>query len=288
MRVRKAVIPVGGFATRFLPACKSVPKCMLNIVDKPIIQYIVDEAIESGIEEIVLIVGRKKEIVMDYFSDDVGLKEFLTERGKKEYIKQIDNLNGNAKIHFIDQGEAKGLGHAIYMAKDIIGNEPFAIMYGDVIMQSDIPCLKQIIKKAEELETSVIGVEKVSKEDVSKYGNVAGVEVNSNLQKVTTLIEKPTLEQAKSNLAVMDRHVLMPELFNVLENTKPGHGGEIQVTDAYAELAKMGKGLYAYEYDSVRFDSGGKAGFVKASIHCALKNTEIKDEIMEYIKGINS
>ena len=182
MSVKKAVIPVAGFATRFLPACKSVPKCMLTIVDKPIIQYLVDEAVASGIEEILLVVGRKKEVVEDYFSEDKELEDFLKERGKESFIPQISNLSGKAKIHFIEEeGGAKGLGHAIYMAKDFVGNEPFAIMYGDVIMQGEKPCLKEIIEQHEKLGASIIGVEKVDWKDVPKYGNVSGELISDRL-----------------------------------------------------------------------------------------------------------
>lgn len=225
MSVRKAVIPVAGFATRFLPACKSVPKCMLTILDKPIIQYLVDEAVASGIEEILLVVGRKKEVLLDYFSDDVELKEFLKARGKESFIEQIDHLEGKAKISFIEEeGGAKGLGHAIYMAKDFVGNEPFAIMYGDVIMQGNKPCLKEIIEQHEKLGTSVIGVERVEWKDVPKYGNVSGEAVTDRLYKVEKMQEKPKVEETKSNLAISDRHVLMPDLFEFLEKTEPGKG----------------------------------------------------------------
>ena len=287
MKVRKAVIPVAGFATRFLPACKSIPKCMLNVVDKPIIQYIVDEAVDAGIEEILLIVGRKKDVVIDYFSEDVELKNFLKERGKESFISQIENLSGKAKIHFIEQdGGAKGLGHAIYQAKGFVGDEPFAIMYGDVIMKSQKPCLKEIIEQHERLGGSVIGVQQVEWSEVSKYGNVDGNKVEDRLYKVNTLVEKPKQEEAKTNLAIMDRHVLMPEIFNVLADTKPGVGGEIQVTDAYSVLAKTKEGLYAYEYESDRFDSGDKLGFVKATINEALSREDLKQGVIDYIKNL--
>ena len=255
MSVKKAVIPVAGFATRFLPACKSLPKCMLTILDKPIIQYLVDEAVESGIEEILLVVGRKKEVVEDYFSEDKELQDFLIERGKESFIPQVTNLSGKAKIHFIEEeGGAKGLGHAIYMAKDFVGNEPFAIMYGDVIMQGKKPCLKEIIDEHERLGASVIGVEKVKWEDVPKYGNVSGEAITKRLYKVEKMQEKPKIEETKSNLAISDRHVLMPDLFDFLAKTKPGKGGEIQVTDAYNSMVNTSEGVYAYDYEATRFD----------------------------------
>lgn len=288
MSVKKAVIPVAGFATRFLPACKSIPKCMLTIVDKPIIQYLVDEAVESGIEEILLIVGRKKEIIKDYFSEDKELEDFLMERGKESFIPQIKNLSGKAKITFMEQdGGAKGLGHAIYQAKDFVGNEPFAIMYGDVIMQGKKPCLKEIIEKHEELGSSIIGVEEVEWKDVPKYGNVSGEKVGDRLYKVEKMQEKPKVEETKSNLAISDRHVLMPDLFDFLANTKPGKGGEIQVTDAYNSMVNTKEGVYAYDYEATRFDSGDKLGFVKASVDETLRRPELRDEMIKFLKSLD-
>lgn len=288
MSVKKAVIPVAGFATRFLPACKSVPKCMLTIVDKPIIQYLVDEAVASGIKEILLVVGRKKEVVEDYFSEDKELEDFLKERGKESFIPQISNLSGKAKIHFIEEeGGAKGLGHAIYMAKDFVGNEPFAIMYGDVIMQGEKPCLKEIIEQHEKLGASIIGVEKVDWKDVPKYGNVSGELISDRLYKVEKMQEKPKVEETKSNLAISDRHVLMPDLFDFLEKTKPGKGGEIQVTDAYNSMVSTEEGVYAYDYKATRFDSGDKLGFVKASVDETLRRPELRDSMIEFLKSLN-
>ena len=288
MSVKKAVIPVAGFATRFLPACKSVPKCMLTILDKPIIQYLVDEAVASGIEEILLVVGRKKEVVEDYFSEDKELEDFLKERGKESFIPQISNLSGKAKIHFIEEeGGAKGLGHAIYMAKDFVGNEPFAIMYGDVIMQGEKPCLKEIIEQHEKLGASIIGVEKVDWKDVPKYGNVSGELISDRLYKVEKMQEKPKVEETKSNLAISDRHVLMPDLFDFLEKTKPGKGGEIQVTDAYNSMVNTKEGVYAYDYKATRFDSGDKLGFVKASVDETLRRPELRDSMIEFLKSLN-
>ena len=288
MSVRKAVIPVAGFATRFLPACKSLPKCMLTILDKAIIQYLVDEAVESGIEEILLVVGRKKEIIENYFSEDKELQDFLVERGKESFIPQITNLSGKAKIHFIEEeGGAKGLGHAIYMAKDFVGNEPFAIMYGDVLMQGEKPCLKEIIEQHEKLGASVIGVEEVEWKDVPKYGNVSGELISDRLYKVEKMQEKPKVEETKSNLAISDRHVLMPELFDFLANIKPGKGGEIQVTDAYNSMVSTKEGVYAYNYKAKRFDAGDKLGFVKASIDETLRRPELRDDLVEFIKSLN-
>ena len=288
MSVRKAVIPVAGFATRFLPACKSVPKCMLTIVDKPIIQYLVDEAVAAGIEEILLVVGRKKEVIEDYFSEDKELEDFLVERGKESFLPLVTNMSGKAKIHFIEEeGGAKGLGHAILMAKDFVGNEPFAIMYGDVIMQGEKPCIKEMIEQYEKLGASVIGVEKVEWKDVPKYGNVSGEEISGRLYKVEKMQEKPKVEETKSNLAISDRHVVLPEIFGFLEKTKPGKGGEIQVTDAYNSMVNTKEGVYAYDYKAKRFDSGDKLGFVKASIDETLRRPELRDDLISFIKSLD-
>ena len=286
--IKKAVIPIAGFATRFLPACKSVPKCMLTILDKPIIQYIVDEAVESGIEEIVLVIGRKKEVVQDYFSEDDELKNFLKERNKESFIPQISNLSRGVKLHFIEQkGGAKGLGHAIYQAKDIIGNEPFAVLYGDVVFHGEKPCLKEIIEKHEECGGTVIGVEKVDWKDVPKYGNVSGVQLSDGFYKAEKLQEKPRVEETKSNLAISDRHVLMPEVFKFLEQTKPGKGGEIQVTDAYNAMVETKEGVFAYDYKSKRFDSGDKLGFVMAAVDETLNRPELRDSFIKFLKGLD-
>lgn len=288
MSVRKAVIPIAGFATRFLPACKAVPKCMLTILDKPIIQYIVDEAVESGIEEIVLVIGRKKDVVQDYFEEDNELKSFLTEKGKDKFISQVSNLSHGAKLHFIEQsGGAKGLGHAIYQAKDIIGNEPFAILYGDVVFHGEKPCLKEIIEKHEQCGGSVIGVEKVEWKDVPKYGNVSGVQIADGFYKAEKLQEKPKIEETKSNLAISDRHVLLPDIFNYLENIKPGKGGEIQVTDAYNAMVNTKEGVYAYDYKSTRFDSGDKLGFVMAAVDETLNRPELREQFIKFLKNLD-
>lgn len=288
MKVRKAVIPIAGFATRFLPACKAVPKCMLTILDKPIIQYIVDEAVNSGIEEIVLVIGRKKDIVQDYFNEDNELIDFLLDNGKDKIINQISNLSRGAKIHFIEQdGGAKGLGHAIYQARDIIGNEPFAILYGDVVFHGEKPCLKEIIEKHEQCGGSVIGVEKVDWKDVPKYGNVSGVQISEGFYKAEKLQEKPKIEETKSNLAISDRHVLMPEIFEFLAKTKPGKGGEIQVTDAYNAMVNTKEGVYAYDYKSKRFDSGDKLGFVMAAVDETLNRPELREPFIKFLKSLD-
>ena len=286
MKVKKAVIPLAGFATRFLPACKAIPKCMLNIVDKPILQYLLDEASESGIEELVLIVGRKQEVIRDYLSEDMELKNFLIKRGKENFIPDIENVFRGMKIHFVEEKNAKGLGHAVYLAKDIIGEEPFAIMYGDVVFHGEEPCLLEIMKKYEELETSIIGVEQVAWEEVHKYGNLDGELIKDGLFKVTNFVEKPEREEAKTNYAISDRHVVTPDIFDILEKVKPGVGGEIQLTDGFNGIAKNGTGIHAYACKSKRYDAGDKLGLAKVTIAECLRRENIKEDMIEYIKGI--
>ena len=285
MSVKKAVIPVAGFATRFLPACKSLPKCMLTIVDKPIIQYLVDEAVASGIEDILLVVGRKKEVVEDYFSEDKELEDFLIERGKESFISQVTNLSGKAKIHFIEEeGGAKGLGHAIYMAKDFVGNEPFAVMLGDDVVDSKVPCLKQLIDCYSEYNTSILGVQKVPEDQVNKYGIINGRFIEDRVYKVNDLVEKPSPEEAPSNIAILGRYIITPEIFKHIENTKPGKGGEIQLTDALKSLITQ-EVMYAYEFDGKRYDVGDKLGFLQATIEYALKKPELRDNFVKYLES---
>lgn len=288
MSVKKGVIPVAGFATRFLPACKSLPKCMLTIVDRPLIQYIIDEAVEAGIEEILLVVGRKQEVIKDYFSEDIELKEFLKERNKESFIPQIENLSHKAKISFIEEeGGAKGLGHAIYMAKEFVGNDPFAVLYGDVIMRGKKPCLKEIIEQYEQVNASVLGIERVDWKYVHKYGNISGENISKRLIKANFIVEKPNREDVKDNLAICDRHVLTPEVFDIIEKLEPGVGGEIQITDAYNKMKDTKTGIYGYCYEAKRFDSGDKIGFVKASVSEILTRPDLREDMIKYIHSLD-
>jgi len=232
MKITKAVIPAAGLGTRFLPATKAQPKEMLPIVDKPAIQYIVEEAVASGIEDILIITGRGKRAIEDHFDRAVELELLLEEKGNGELLKMVREISNMADIHYIRQKEPKGLGHAIYCARKFIGNEPFAVLLGDDIVRSEVPCLKQLINVYERYQVSILGVQEVKKEEVSRYGIVKVMDVNRNgVLEIEDLIEKPKPEEAPSNLAIMGRYILTPEIFEALEKTQPGTGGEVQLTE---------------------------------------------------------
>lgn len=286
MKVRKAIIPAAGLGTRFLPATKAQPKEMLPIVDKPTIQYIVEEAIKSGIEDIIIISGRSKRAIEDHFDKSYELEQELENKGKTELLSLVQDISNLADIHYIRQKEAKGLGHAIYCAKSFIGDEPFAVLLGDDIVDSEVPCLKQMMDIYDEYKTTVLGVQTVPEEDVSKYGIVACKEVDNRVYKVKDLVEKPSKEEAPSNVAILGRYIIKPQIFKHLENAKPGKGGEIQLTDALKSL--MGKeAMYAYDFIGKRYDVGNKLGFLEATIEFALKREELKDEFSKYLKTIS-
>lgn len=236
LKVRKAIIPAAGLGTRFLPATKAQPKEMLPIVDKPTIQYIVEEAVKSGIEDIIIISGRNKRAIEDHFDKSYELEHELKNKGKRELLSLVQDISNLVDIHYIRQKEAKGLGHAIYCAKSFIGNEPFAVLLGDDIVDSEVPCLKQMIDIYNEYKTTVLGVQTVPDEDVSKYGIVACRPVDDRVYKVKDLVEKPEKSEAPSNVAILGRYIITPKIFKHLENAKPGKGGEIQLTDALKTL----------------------------------------------------
>lgn len=280
-KIRKAIIPAAGLGTRFLPATKAQPKEMLPIVDKPAIQFIVEEAIAAGIEEILIITGRNKRSIEDHFDRSVELELQLKSQGKYEMLGMIEEIS-NITIHFIRQKEAKGLGHAVLCAKQFVGNEPFAVMLGDDIVDAKVPCLAQLIDVYEDLGGSVLGVQQVEKSQVKNYGIVDGKSIKPNVWQAMTLVEKPSVEEAPSNLAVLGRYVLAPEIFDILEHTAPGRGGEIQLTDAICELAAK-QPVYAYNFFGRRYDIGDKEGFLEATIEYALKRPELRDRFMAYM-----
>lgn len=257
MKVRKAIIPAAGLGTRFLPATKAQPKEMLPIVDKPTIQYIIEEAIESGIEEILIITGRNKRAIEDHFDRSIELELSLEKKNKKELLELVRNISNMVNIHYVRQKEPKGLGHAIYCAKSFVGNEPFAVLLGDDVVYAKKPCLKQMIEAYDEYKTTILGVQEVAKEDVSKYGIVEGKYIDGRVYKVYDLIEKPSIDEAPSNIAILGRYIINPNIFDILEHTKPGKGGEIQLTDALKELAKH-EAMYAYNFEGRRYDVGNK------------------------------
>ncbi len=282
--VRKAIIPAAGLGTRFLPATKSQPKEMLPIVDKPTLQYIIEEAISSGIEEILIVTGRSKKSIEDHFDRSIELELELEQKGKKEMLKMVKDISNMVNIHYIRQKEPKGLGHAIHCAKSFIGNEPFAVMLGDDIVDSEIPCLKQLINAYDEYKTTILGVQDVETENVNKYGILDVKHIEDRVYKVKDMIEKPSIEEAPSNIAILGRYIITPEIFNILENQEPGKGGEIQLTDALQTLSKK-EAIYAYNFEGRRYDVGDKLGFLEATVDFALKRPELRDEFMEFLKG---
>lgn len=285
MKIRKAIIPAAGLGTRFLPATKAQPKEMLPIVDKPALQYIIEEAVESGIEEILIITGRNKKSIEDHFDKSVELELELQEKGKLDLLNEVRQISDIINIHYIRQKEPKGLGHAISCAKSFIGNEPFAVLLGDDIVHSHKPCLKQMIEKYEEHPATILGVQEVDKDEVSKYGIIVCEKVEERLYKVQGLVEKPAVSEAPSNVAILGRYIISPAIFKLLDETKPGKGGEIQLTDALKELQKM-EPMYAYSFEGKRYDVGDKLGFLKATVEFALRRENLKDDFLAYLRQV--
>ncbi|OJF94685.1 UTP--glucose-1-phosphate uridylyltransferase GalU [Alkalibacterium sp. 20] len=285
-KVRKAVIPAAGFGTRFLPATKAMPKEMLPVVDKPTIQYIVEEAIASGIEEILIITGKNKRAIEDHFDHSVELELALEKKGKTELLELVNSISDMVDIHYIRQKEAKGLGHAIYCAKTFVGDEPFAVLLGDdIVYTEDTPCLKQMIDCYDEYQTSVLGVQTVKAEDVSKYGIVDGKQLAEKVYSVDGLVEKPSIEEAPSNVAILGRYIINPAIFDILRDTEPGKGGEIQLTDALKELA-LQEDMVAYDFEGKRYDVGDKLGFLEATVETALRRDDLRTDFLAYLEKI--
>ena len=281
--IRKAVIPAAGFGTRFLPATKAQPKEMLPIVDTPAIQYIVKEALDSGIEEILIITGRSKRAIEDHFDSSVELEELLQKQGKNKQLAMVKDL-ADIKIHFIRQKSPRGLGDAVLCAKAFIGDEPFAVLLGDdIVYNPEKPCLQQLMDCYEQHPGIILGAQFVPNEKVSSYGIVSGEPLADNLYRVHGLVEKPSVDKAPSNLAVLGRYILTPDIFDILENTKPGVGNEVQLTDA---LAASKTDTYALSYEGVRYDTGDKLGYLKATVEYALRNEELGAAFKEYLKGL--
>ncbi|RXT03681.1 UTP--glucose-1-phosphate uridylyltransferase GalU [Ammoniphilus sp. CFH 90114] len=285
MRVRKAIIPAAGLGTRFLPATKAMPKEMLPIVDKPTIQYIVEEAVESGIEDIIIVTGKGKRAIEDHFDNSFELEHNLLEKGKMDLLNEVQKPSQMVDIHYIRQKEARGLGHAIWCARKFIGNEPFAVLLGDDIVQAEKPCLKQMLEQYDRYRASVIGVQHVPDDEVSRYGIVDAKQIHDRFFSVNNLVEKPKKEVAPSNLAIMGRYILSPKIFEILDNQKPGAGGEIQLTDAIAELNKI-EAVYAYDFDGTRYDVGEKLGFIKTQVEFALGRADLREELMRYLSEV--
>ncbi len=284
--IKRAVIPAAGLGTRFLPATKATPKEMLPIVDKPTIQYIVEEALASGIEDIIIITGRSKRAIEDHFDRSVELELVLEEQGKLDLLKMVKDIS-EIRIHYIRQKEPKGLGHAVLCAKHFIGDEPFAVLLGDDVVYNDQhPALSQLIHEYNKTGASILGVQEVPEERVSAYGIVAAqVTDDPRLFKVNDMVEKPVAAEAPSHLAVLGRYILSPEIFTILEHTAPGRGGEIQLTDAIKELATK-EPVYAYNFAGRRYDVGDKEGFLEASIEYALRRPDLRDNFLKYLKKL--
>lgn len=285
MKVRKAIIPAAGLGTRFLPATKAQPKEMLPIVDKPTIQYIIEEAVASGIEEILIITGRNKKSIEDHFDKSVELEIELEKAGKQEMLDMVRSISDMVDIHYIRQKEPRGLGHAIHCAKSFVGNEPFAVMLGDDVVDSEVPCLKQLINCFNEYKTTILGVQTVDPKNVDKYGIVDGIHIEDRVYKVKRLVEKPAVDEAPSNVAILGRYIITPQIFEILENTAPGKGNEIQLTDALETLIKN-EAMYAYDFEGRRYDVGDKLGFLQATVEYALRKEELRDGFIEYLKTI--
>ncbi|MFE5320705.1 UTP--glucose-1-phosphate uridylyltransferase GalU [Paenibacillus sp. NPDC056579] len=285
--IRKAVIPAAGLGTRFLPVTKAIPKEMLPIVDKPTIQYIVEEAVQSGIHDIYIVIGDNKRSIQHHFDKNIEFEIFLKERNKQDLVSLIENVSSLATIHYIVQEQALGLGHAIWCARDAIGDEPFAVLLGDMVIDSQVPCLQQLIEIYNEKQSSVIAVQRVKWSETSKYGIVQGKQVNKQLTLVSGLIEKP-IAAPPSNIAIIGRYILDPKIFDFLEEMRLGVGGEIQLTDALQGLIGE-QPIWAYQYEGKLYDVGDKLGFLQANVELALKHDHLKENFKLFLhKSIES
>ncbi|WP_214760585.1 MULTISPECIES: UTP--glucose-1-phosphate uridylyltransferase GalU [Exiguobacterium] len=282
-RVRKAIIPAAGLGTRFLPATKAMPKEMLPIVNKPTIQFIVEEAVASGIEDIIIVTGKNKRAIEDHFDRAIELEQNLESKGKTELLESVRHSSNLANIHYIRQQEPKGLGHAIWCARKFIGDEPFAVLLGDDIIEADVPATKQLIDQYEQYGRSIIGVQRVPYEMTNRYGIIDPLAVEGKLIPVRTFVEKPAVGEAPSNLAILGRYILTPDVFETLSAQEIGTGGEIQLTDAIARLNE-GETVFAYEFDGRRYDVGEPIGFIEATIAHALCDPDLKANVHTLLK----
>ncbi len=283
-KVRKAIIPAAGLGTRFLPATKAMPKEMLPIVDKPTIQYIVEEAVASGIEDIIIVTGKGKRAIEDHFDNAFELEQNLIQKGKYDLLEKVKEPS-KVDIHYIRQKEPKGLGHAVWCARNFIGDEPFAVLLGDDIVQAETPCLKQLIDQYEQTLSSVIGVKKVPDNETHRYGIIDPLEQHGRRYQVRQFVEKPAPGTAPSNLAIMGRYILTPEIFLFLEKQEAGAGGEIQLTDAIQKLNEIQR-VFAYEFEGKRYDVGEKIGFIKTMIEFALQHDELREDLIQFMERV--
>ena len=285
MKLRKAVIPVAGLGTRFLPATKTVPKELLPIVDIPSIQYVVQEAVDAGIEEIIFVTGRGKDGIEDHFDEAPELEQLLTERGNHEMARTLRKIAEMTEVVSVRQKKPLGLGHAVLCARDLVGNEPFAVMLADDLIDADVPGIRQLLDIFEETTESVIALMEVPQAEVHQYGVIKGREIRKRLYQVEATVEKPLAKDAPSRMAIIGRYVLRPEIFKILQNLPPGRGGEIQLTDGLAQLVRERK-IFGCEFIGDRYDIGDKFGFVRATVAYALKRADLRDKVLEYLKNI--
>jgi len=285
MKIKKAVIPAAGLGTRFLPATKAIPKEMLPIVDKPTIQYIIEEVIASGIEDVLIIIGRNKNSIEEHFDRAVELEDNLEKNHKEELLEEIRKISKMINIHTVRQKNPLGLGHAVYCAKSFVGNEPFAVLLGDDVVDSQKPCLKQMIEVFEQYNSTILGVQPVSWENVNKYGIVSGNKITDTIYTVKDLIEKPAQDKAPTNIAILGRYIITPKIFEILENTNKGVGGEIQLTDGLKDLCNI-EDVYAYTFEGRRYDVGSKMGFLEATVDYALKRDDLRDQFIAYLSSL--
>ena len=283
--IRKAVIPAAGLGTRFLPATKSMPKEMLPVINKHVIQFVIEEAIASGIENIIIITERGKTAIENYFDASPELENHLLQNEKYELLREVKDISSLADIHYIRQKEPRGLGDAVLKAEKHVGNEPFAVLLGDDIIKSEIPCIKQLMNLFEGYKKTIIAIEEVAKEKIGDYGIVKGREIEESIYLIEDIIEKPSLEEAPSNIGAVGRYILTPEIFDCIKETPPGRGNEIQLTDAIRLLIKGGD-VYAYAFKGKRYDAGDKCGYVKAIIDSALEMDDLKDDVKRYLEGL--
>jgi UTP--glucose-1-phosphate uridylyltransferase len=283
MKLKKAVIPVAGLGTRFLPATKTVPKELLPIVDIPSIQYVVQEAVDAGIQEIIFVTGRGKDSIEDHFDEAPELEQILTDRGQTETVKMLRRIGEMTEVVSVRQKKPLGLGHAVLCARDLVGDEPFAVMLADDLIDSETPCIRQLLEIFEETKESVIALLEVPQADVSSYGVIKGTKVKPRLYQIEAMVEKPQVKDAPSRMAIIGRYILRPEIFAILDNLPPGKGGEIQLTDGLAQLVRE-RQVLGCEFEGERYDIGDKVGFVRATVAFALKRPDLRDKVLEYLR----
>ncbi|MEK6613993.1 MAG: UTP--glucose-1-phosphate uridylyltransferase GalU [Candidatus Binatota bacterium] len=285
MKIRKAVIPVAGLGTRFLPATKTVPKELLPIVDIPAIQYVVQEAVDSGISEVIFVTGRGKDSIEDHFDEIPELEQVLEERGQKEAVQNLRQIAEMIEVVSVRQKKPLGLGHAVFCARDLVGDEPFAVLLSDDLIEAPVPCMRQLMEIFEEKRESVLALRRVPDDQVRRYGIVQGKQLTKGLYEVENMMEKPQPHETPSRLAIIGRYILRPEIFSLLENVTPGKGGEIQLTDGISKLARQKK-VYGYEFEGEHYDIGDKFGFIRATVAYALKRPELKEQTREYLQAV--